>query len=434
MKVLIVSLNYAPEHTGIAPYTAGLAEGLSSRGHTVHVITGVPHYPAWSNFTGFTGWRREEMLGDVAITRRRHYIADGGRGLSRVSMELSFGAASATESWHEPDIVVCLSPALIAAAAVVARARLQHVPVVVWVQDLYGAGASELGAHRAASALLSRVERAVLRSADAVTVIHDRFSHHAIEHLGIPDHRVAVVRNWSHHGTRVAPLDVTETRQELGWEGRIVALHTGNMGAKQALENIVEAGREAERRGSDVLFVLTGDGSQRDKLTDFARGCQNVRILGPVANSAYGLMLAAADILIVNERPGIRDTAVPSKLTSYFQSGRPVIAATEADSATAAEIRTSGGGMVTTPGDPAGLHDAVMNLWTDRDRRRAMGESGLAFAEEHLSAEAGVAAFEQVLSRVVAGEPDVRFAESGAPLAVATSHDATLSFPKDGQE
>jgi len=419
MRILIVSLNYAPEHTGIAPYTAGLAEGLNARGHTVHVITGVPHYPAWSNFTGFTGWRREEVLSEVAVTRRRHFIADGGRGLSRVSMELSFGAASATESWHEPDVIVCLSPALFAAAAVVARARLQHVPVVVWVQDLYGAGASELGAHWAASALLARVERAVLRSADAVTVIHERFSTHAVEHLGIPDRRVAVVRNWSHHAIRSGPNTVHQTRLELGWDGYFVALHTGNMGAKQALENIVEASRVAERRGSDVLFVLTGDGSQRDKLAGLAHGCRNVRILEPVGNSSYGLMLAAADVLIVNERPGLRDTAVPSKLTSYFQSGRPVIAATEADSATAAEIRTSGGGMVTRPGDPEGLHEAVVNLGTDPERRRAMGESGTAFAEEHLSAAAGVAAFEQVLFRVVAGKSDVRLTDAGAPLAVA---------------
>lgn len=419
MKILIVSLNYAPEHTGIAPYTAGLAEGLRARNHAVRVITGVPHYPTWSNFTGFTGWRREEVLSDVLVTRRRHYIADGGRGLSRVSMELSFGAASATEPWHRPDVVVCVSPALFSAAAVVARARLQHVPVVVWVQDLYGAGAAELGTHWAASALLPRLERAVLRSADAVTVIHERFQDHATKRFGVPDHRVSVVRNWSHHAASVTPDNVSQARREMGWDGRIVALHTGNMGAKQALENVVEAGRVAARQGSEVLFVLMGDGSQRGKLAEISKGSRNVCVLDSVTDSAYGLMLASADTLVVNERAGLRETAVPSKLTSYFHSGRPVVAATEDDSATAFEIRASGGGMVTPPGDPAGLHDAVLELWRAPERRRAMGEAGMAYAEKHLSAVAGIAAFEQLLVRVVADKSTADLTDTGAHVAIA---------------
>ena len=42
-KVLILGLNYAPEHTGIAPYTAGIAQGLS-RDYDVQVVTAHPHY------------------------------------------------------------------------------------------------------------------------------------------------------------------------------------------------------------------------------------------------------------------------------------------------------------------------------------------------------------------------------------------------------
>ncbi|MBD0321819.1 MAG: glycosyltransferase WbuB, partial [Aldersonia sp.] len=47
MRVKIVGINYAPETTGIAPYTSGLADGLAARGHRVEVLTGQPHYPQW---------------------------------------------------------------------------------------------------------------------------------------------------------------------------------------------------------------------------------------------------------------------------------------------------------------------------------------------------------------------------------------------------
>ena len=46
-RLLIVSLNYAPELTGIAPYSTGVAEHLAAFGYDVSVIAGMPHYPEW---------------------------------------------------------------------------------------------------------------------------------------------------------------------------------------------------------------------------------------------------------------------------------------------------------------------------------------------------------------------------------------------------
>ena len=59
----------------------------------------------------------------------------------------------------------------------------------------------------------------------------------------------------------------------------------------------------------------------------------------------FQVALSAADFLLVNELPGVKDMAVPSKLTSYFNAGVPVVAATDDGSVTAAEIATSGGGV-----------------------------------------------------------------------------------------
>src|SRR5690348_2388060 len=46
VHLLILGMNYAPEVTGIAPYTAGLAQHLAEKGHRVTVATTFPHYPA----------------------------------------------------------------------------------------------------------------------------------------------------------------------------------------------------------------------------------------------------------------------------------------------------------------------------------------------------------------------------------------------------
>ncbi|MCG2596840.1 MAG: hypothetical protein KBO59_04845, partial [Achromobacter sp.] len=45
MKILLYSINYAPELTGIGKYNAEMAEWLAARGHQVSVVTAPPYYP-----------------------------------------------------------------------------------------------------------------------------------------------------------------------------------------------------------------------------------------------------------------------------------------------------------------------------------------------------------------------------------------------------
>lgn len=45
-RLLVVSINYAPELTGIGPYAARLAEHRAASRAETHVLTGMPHYPS----------------------------------------------------------------------------------------------------------------------------------------------------------------------------------------------------------------------------------------------------------------------------------------------------------------------------------------------------------------------------------------------------
>jgi len=45
VRVLVASINYPPEVTGIAPYTEAIAQAAAEAGATVRVVTGFPHFP-----------------------------------------------------------------------------------------------------------------------------------------------------------------------------------------------------------------------------------------------------------------------------------------------------------------------------------------------------------------------------------------------------
>ncbi|WP_420176030.1 glycosyltransferase family 4 protein [Luteococcus sp. OSA5] len=403
MKILIIGVNYAPEISGIAPYTTAMAEGLAKQGHQVNVITGVPHYPQWSNYTNFTGLTRTENINGVNVRRVRHVIGSGGMGLSRILQELTFGLGAALSPWHRPDVVIAVSPALISTGLQVLRGRLTGMPVTVWVQDLYSNGAREIGGSNVKGQVLGRVESTILKASAGVLVIHDRFRRHVVADLGVKDEDVCVSRNWSHINVDLA-ADPTTVRRKYFGDAPLVAIHTGNMGAKQYLENVVEAARLADQRGSKVVFGLVGNGSRREALEELGKGIDHLVFVPSLDDAEYAAMLQCADVLLVNEKPGLRESAVPSKLTSYFIQGKPVVAATEPDSATSDEVRAAGAGPIITPGDPAALLDAVEDMAGSVSRASQYGASARRFAVEHLSADS---AFQRV-STWLAGLSAVR--------------------------
>lgn len=422
-RVLFIGINYAPEPTGIAPYTAGMARALALRGWQVGVITTHPHYPWWKIQDGFGGWTRVERRDRVDVTRLRHYVPHRHTMVDRALSELTFGVRADFAHWHHPDAVVLVSPAMISSRLAAARAALAGIPTIVWIQDIYTLGARETGAVSRRAEAIAALERGLVNSADRVVVIHDRFRRVLHEELSVTT-PVDVVRNWSHVRTDDAGRD-SSLRAELGWaDDDVVVLHAGNIGAKQGLENVVRASLEADRRGSHLRFVLLGDGNQRPALEAMAAS-PRLQFLDPLPDGVFERALASADILLVNELPGLTEMAVPSKLTTYFATGLPVIAAVDPSSITHDEVRAAGAGPCVPAGDPGALVDAAERLAADPAAAQRYGESGRSFRDRHLGADAAVTSFEATLDAAMASgrrAPVKAFAASTARRLGAVAH------------
>lgn len=377
LSAILVSLNYAPEPTGNAPYSTKLAEGLRSRGTEIQVLTGYPHYPEWTVREGYTGFSMREEINGVDVRRLLHAIPSVPRTIPRMHMELSYGLRCVMASWRKADVILAVSPALFATGLAVLKARIVGKPIGVWVQDLYSRGLEETkGASSFSTRIAKALEGLIFRSATEVSVIHDRFRDYVVKELGVPTERVQMIRNWSHI-TIPEQSNRDEIRKRMGWKPTdFIALHAGNMGVKQNLENIIDAARLAEAQGSAVRFILLGHGNQRSKLEEYAQGAKNITFIDPLPDTEFTEALQCADALVVNEMPGVREMSVPSKLTSYFATGRPIVAATEIDSATADEIRSSRAGLLVGAGQPSSLLAATEKLHADKDLAARLGAAG----------------------------------------------------------
>jgi glycosyltransferase involved in cell wall biosynthesis len=401
-RILITTNYYWPEDAGSAPYLTGLAEHLAERGDDVIVATTFQHYPEWRSSAG----RRlgaTEMRRGVRIRRRWTYVPRKQSAAQRALYELAlFGVGLSALPWRwKPDAVIGTCPSLAGGTLAATAARTHRIAYGLVFQDLMGLAAQQSGVSGGAR-VAGAVRAAELRlaaGAARVGIIAEGFRRY-LEAGGIPPDRIDRLRNWTRRTEPVEDRDAT--RRRFGWtDGDFVCVHGGNMGQKQGLDNLLEAAERLPRDG--IRIALVGDGNDRPRLEEMARtrGLTNVDFIEMQGPGSWEATMQAADVLLVNQRASVMDMSLPSKLTSYFASGQPVLAAVSGDSETAYEIESAAAGIVVPPAEPAALADAILALKDDPDRTAALGAGGRAYAASKLERQNALREYDVFVERVV---------------------------------
>jgi len=390
-RVLLVTTNYWPEPTGIAVYTTDLAELLQEDGFEVSVLTSLPHYPWWKIPSEFAHLTEGVAQHDsVEVIRAKHLIPPKMNALVRIRFESSLWwnlrRVSKRLVGNDFEAVIACIPTV--AAGVVGKriAQTLGVPFGLIVQDLSGAGAKQSGLKGGAliSKIALTVEGSVLKAADSMVVVSPAMRD-VVLGFGVVSTKVSQITNYAARNIESVNRDLA--RASFGWAGDdFVVIHTGNMGAKQGLENVVEAAK-ALGANAKVKIYLVGHGNQEANLKRLCEGIENISVVEAVADDQYSALLAAADLLLVNERSTQMEMSLPSKLTSYLYSERPVIAAVPRGGATWKFL--NGIAELVDAEKPTILASAIKEMSQNPKKRNDLASKGLEFARKNLEAEIG---------------------------------------------
>lgn len=406
MKILIVGLNYAPEPVGIGPYTAGMARFLPRMGHAVSVVCGKPYYPSWQRDPAFAGGGVRRAIEDgVRIARVPIYVPARPSGARRLVHHASFAAralpvALAEARRMKPDVVMTIAPSLIATPVARAAARLAGARLWLHIQDFeveaaFATGLLDPGGR--AGRLARGFEDAMI-AADRVSSISPQMCAKLAE-KGVPPDRIVEFRNWASID-EVRPLARPSAfRAEWSIDRPHVALYSGNIANKQGIEIVVQAARLLAGR-RDLLFVVCGNGANRERLVASAAGLDNIRFHDLQPMDRLSELLGLASVHLLPQIGGAADLVLPSKLTNMLASGRPVVATAPPGTGLAYEVE--GCGLVTAPEDPAGFAAAITRLLDDDDLRGGLGAQARVRAEERWSKDRILTRFEAQLRELVA--------------------------------
>lgn len=383
-KVLLVTLNYAPEQTGIGPYSADFSQFIASRSEwAMDVVTTYPHYPQWKTQMARRWSSRTEEHG-VNVQRKFHYVPHNPTNRRRLLAEISFALRCVSGRWKAVSVVIAVSPSLFASVGVLIRAKIFQIPSVLWVQDVYSTSIKERGAGRITQFLMSGLERLAVRLATHTVVIHDSFRTQIVEFSNISLERISVVKNWLKPVSEPpSDSEVLIFRQSHGWDlDDVVFFYSGAQGTKQGLVKVIET-IASEPSDPRIRWVIAGDGSEREAIQTASRGVANVEVLGFLTDTDYRMCLAAADVTVITEAPGMSEGAVPSKLTSYFQAGKPVLGILNEQSLARSEIELAEAG-ICVGHEAAAVLGGARELCDDVDGRQILGENGRRYASKYL--------------------------------------------------
>ena len=390
-RLLLVTTNYWPEPTGIAIYTTDLAESLQKNDFDVSVLTSLPHYPWWKAQPEISHIvEGESQRKSVHIIRVNHLIPPKMNAYIRIRFELSLWRnlkkASKKLVAKDYDAILACIPTVAAGLVGKQMTRRLEIPFGLIAQDLSGVGARQSGLRGGTliSKVANAIEGTVLKAADSIVVVSPAMRD-VITRLGVSSAKILEISNYSARKIEVVNRDVA--RNSFGWHGDdFVCVHTGNMGAKQGLENVIEASK-ALSNDSKLKIYLVGHGNQEANLRKLCHGLENIVIMAAVKDDQYSALLSAADLLLVNERRTQVEMSLPSKLTSYLYSGRPVLAAVPRGGATWKFL--DGIAELVEAEKPLLLANAIRELSKNPKKVGDLAEKGLEFARKNLDAEIG---------------------------------------------
>ena len=412
MRIGLLSCSFAPEVTGIGPYSSELAQALAERGHDVRVVTTFPFYPTWvPSVPRGTILYRHERYGRVRVTRCRIYVPRKPNSFKRVCHELSWLFAATPvvlTQLKSVDVWLVVSPAFGSAVLGSCLARLFRSRAHLHIQDVVPDVALESGqmAHPWVRHCAAFAARWTYRGYRSCSVLSDGMERALRRYIHADwKGRIFLAPNWSRN---LADVDKTALPEEL--KERSYVLFSGSFGRKQELSTLVEAASILEKRGGP-LIVVVGDGPGRELIR---AAKTNLVWLGLATDRTYSALVRNALAGLVTLVPGMSNSVVPSKLVGYLAAGRPVVVAADSSSEAARIVTAEKCGIAIAPGRPDLLANAVMQLRDDLRGRESMSVSGRAFVQLHLAKAPIVDRIEQALGRLVGLE---RMTDSGPSSA-----------------
>jgi glycosyltransferase involved in cell wall biosynthesis len=407
MKILLLTQYFPPETGAPQNRLFELSIRLQQKGADITVLTAMPNYPSMVIHEAYRGKKYVfEMMSGLKVHRAGIYVTQSRSIVPRLLNYFSFVWTSffaARKIKGDFDYILCESPPLFLGITAWLLKRRKNAKLIFNVSDLWPESAEKLGlvTNKLFLGLAQKLEEFLYRKSELITGqtqgivqnIKTRF----------PDKIVY----WLPNGVDMKIYNTedktgaSEWRKKQGFSSEdFVLLYAGIIGHAQGLEVILKAAEQL-REKQDIRFVLVGSGPEKEMLIRMKKSLKldHVVFVDAVSKSEMPAIVASSDVSIIPlKRLDLFKGAIPSKIFENLAMKKPVLLGVEGE---AKELFIDEGqaGLAFIPEDAADLAKKVMEMYSNRETLKRLGENGYAYVKRKFTRDLIAEEFWQFLQK-----------------------------------
>lgn len=394
MNVWLVCQYFAPERGAAQTRMSNLSKLWTTLKAHVVVITAIPHTPhgevmdEYKNRPAFF----KETLDGVPVWRHSVPHKQTTNHNYRLWGQLNFAISlmrHLISTSTPPDVVIASTPPMFMALTAWLMAKRYGAKFVMDVRALWPSVLVQIGLLNHQSwqfRLFRKMEYFLYRQSHAIVANSRGIAQH-LANSGIDPQKVFVLPDGVTDDCFNIRNDTGRQAKAMGLRNQLqinpltkVVLYDGPHSMAQALGQVIDAARYLMPR-ADILFLLIGDGDDKERLQKISRGMPNVQFISGQSDEARRLYYTLADLAISCHKdvPGIH-THVPARLIELLAAGLPVLAPLAGEGAEI--VRRGACGVVVPPEDPDKLARGVVYMLENADKMTIMASNGPKFVTQ----------------------------------------------------
>lgn len=330
MRVLYIATSFPEPNKGATIYT-DLAEALHEAGHDITVAVSEQ-----ARNLSQTQMKKERGFDVLRVVTGNYYdvsLIEKGITTLRIPTLMKKGISQYLSD-RKFDFILYEAPPVTNASLVSWAKKQFSCPSYLMLKDIFPQNAVDIGIMKKKSPIFKffkHKERKLYESADIIGCMSEANKQYIIHHNPcLIESKIELFPNTKKITDDIEPVEL-EMRQKYSIpEDACVFLFGGNMGKPQYVDLLCRAIIDC-KNDKGIYFLFVGRGTERYKLenTINSESITNAKVIENLPRDQYEQITKESDVGLIILDPRFTIPNYPSRILSYMEYAKPVIAATD---------------------------------------------------------------------------------------------------------
>lgn len=234
--------------------------------------------------------------------------------------------------------------------------------------------------------LLRIIEKKIYKENSLIVTISEDMKN-TIQKLGMEFSKIKVIHNWADlKKLKYITKEENHLFEDLKIDrGKFIISYGGDIGLFQGWDMIVDVAKEVYKKNKNILFVIIGSGSYKEKMLERIQNekIKNIEVYPLQPVNRLSEVYSLGDIELVPIEKGITKIALPSKLSVIMSVGSPVLALLDENSEMFKKINDENLGVAIEHGSKEKLLKVIEECYKKGNDLKKLGMNARQFSEKN---------------------------------------------------